>query len=109
MPMMTLFQADVGRSRLDVSGDVYAQSFVGNASTASKLATARTISLSGDASGSVSFDGSANASLSVTIADDSHNHTIANVDGLQTALNGKLASGANAVSASKLATARTIS
>jgi hypothetical protein len=33
-----------------------------------------------------------NASLSVTVADDSHNHTIANVDGLQTALNGKATS-----------------
>lgn len=76
---------------------------------ADKLTTARTISLAGDASGSISFDGSANKTLTVTIADDSHNHTIANVDGLQTALNGKLASGATAVAASKLATARTIS
>lgn len=32
-----------------------------------KLATARNISLSGDASGSVSFDGSANVSLPVTV------------------------------------------
>ena len=54
---------------------------------ADKLTTARTISLSGDATGSVSFDGSANKTLSVTVKDDSHNHTIANVDGLQTALN----------------------
>lgn len=61
----------------------------GNAGTATKLATARTISLTGDVTGSVSFDGSANASITATVADDSHNHTIANVDGLQTALNVK--------------------
>ena len=59
---------------------------------ADKWTTARTLSLSGDASGSVSWDGSANATLSVTVNDDSHNHTIANVDGLQTALDGKAAS-----------------
>ena len=46
----------------------------GNASTASKLATARTITLTGDASGSASFDGSANISIPVTIANDSHTH-----------------------------------
>jgi hypothetical protein len=80
-----------------------------NAVSASKLVTARTISLAGDVTGSVSFDGSANATITATIVDDSHNHTIANVDGLQTALDGKLATTANAVSASKLATARTIS
>ena len=38
----------------------------GNANAAVKLATARTISLTGDATGSVSFDGSANVSLSTT-------------------------------------------
>jgi len=67
-----------------------------------------TLTLSGDVSGSTTFTDMGNATLSVTIADDSHNHTIANVDGLQTALDGKLASGANAVSASTLATARSI-
>lgn len=40
----------------------------GNAGTATKLATARTLSLTGDATGSASFDGSANASIAVTIA-----------------------------------------
>ena len=47
---------------------------------ADKWTTARTLSLTGDASGSVSWDGSANASISVTVADDSHNHTLANID-----------------------------
>ena len=80
----------------------------GNASTANKLATARTITLGGDCSGSVSFDGSANVTLTATVKDDSHSHTIANIDNLQTTLNGKLGKSANAVSASKWATARTI-
>jgi microcystin-dependent protein len=41
---------------------------------APKWTTARTLSLSGDASGSVSWDGSGNATLSVTVADNSHSH-----------------------------------
>lgn len=64
-------------------------SVTGNAGTASKLQTARTITLAGDVSGSVSFDGSDNVSITTTIADDSHNHTIANIDNLQTTLNAK--------------------
>ena len=67
------------------------QSTTGNAATATKLATARTLSLTGDVTGSVSFDGSANASITATVADDSHNHIISNVDGLQTALDAKVA------------------
>ena len=63
------------------------------ASTAATLATARNIALSGDVSGSASFNGSANISITATVADDSHNHVISNVDGLQTALDGKQASG----------------
>ena len=45
-----------------------------NAVSASKWATARTISLAGDASGSVSIDGSANVTLTVAVANDSHTH-----------------------------------
>ena len=44
----------------------------------------QTITLSGDATGS------GTTSIVVTVADDSHNHIISNVDGLQTALDGKL-------------------
>lgn len=40
----------------------------GNAATASKLQTARTISLSGDVSGSTSFDGSVDKSITVTLS-----------------------------------------
>lgn len=68
--------------------------FAGTMTTAlaGKLSTSHdmTLTLSGDASGSATFTNMGNATLSVTVADDSHNHTIANVDGLQTALNAKL-------------------
>lgn len=40
----------------------------GNADTATKLATPRTVALTGDVTGSVSFDGSANVSIAATIA-----------------------------------------
>ena len=43
------------------------QSTTGNAATASKLQTARTISLTGKVTGSVSFDGSNNASIATAI------------------------------------------
>ena len=66
---------------------------VSTADEANTLATARTISLAGDVTGSTSFDGSANVSITATVADDSHNHIIANVDGLQAALDGKQAAG----------------
>ncbi len=46
-------------------------SITGNAATATKLQSARTISLTGDVTGSVSFDGSANASITATIAANS--------------------------------------
>ena len=62
---------------------------VNNATAADKLKTARAISLTGDATGSADFDGSAAISIAVTVADDSHNHIISNVDGLQDALDAK--------------------
>jgi hypothetical protein len=43
----------------------------GNAATATKLATSRTIELTGDVTGTASFDGSANASITATIAANS--------------------------------------
>ena len=55
----------------------------GNASTATsagKWTTARTLTLSGDLSGSVSIDGSANVVIAAAVVDDSHNHVIANID-----------------------------
>jgi hypothetical protein len=49
-----------------ITGDL-----TGNAATATKLATARTIALSGDVAGSASFDGSANVTITATIQADS--------------------------------------
>ena len=48
-----------------------AANFSGNAATATKLATARTISLTGSVTGSGSFDGSGNLSIATTT---NHNH-----------------------------------
>jgi len=58
----------------------------GKQASGSYLTGNQTITLSGDVSGS------GTTSIAVTIADDSHNHVISNVDGLQTALDAKLAS-----------------
>jgi hypothetical protein len=49
-----------------------------------------TITLAGDAAGSVTLTNLGSGTLTVTVNDDSHNHTIANVDNLQTTLDGKL-------------------
>ena len=57
----------------DVTGNVTGTSgsTTGNASTATTLQNARTISISGDVSGSVSFDGSASVDISATIQPNS--------------------------------------
>ena len=96
--------ANINLPGVNTSGN---QNTSGNAATATKLATARSITLGGDLSGSASFDGSANITITAVVADDSHNHTIANVDGLQTALDGK-ASLNGSVSTSFAASAVTI-
>ena len=49
---------------------------------ADKWTTARTLSLTGDVTGSVSWDGSANASITATVANNSHTHTVDNISGL---------------------------
>ena len=84
-----------GSSNIDLPGVNTAgnQNTTGRANTALHWATARTITLAGDLSGSVSIRGDANVTLTAAVADDSHNHTIANVDGLQTALNAKVDDG----------------
>lgn len=50
----------------DVTGDVTGNVF-GNADTATALETARTIALSGDVTGSVSFDGTSNVTITATV------------------------------------------
>ena len=74
---------------LTVDGTINA-TVVGTVGQADTLTTARTISLAGDVAGAANFDGSSNITITTVIADDSHNHTVANIDGLQTALDGKL-------------------
>lgn len=64
----------------DFSAGTITAALAGNSSTASKWATARTITLGGDATGSVSIDGSSNVTLTVAVVDDSHNHVIGNID-----------------------------
>jgi hypothetical protein len=66
---------------------IFSDDYHPNADT---LTTARTISLTGDVSGSTSFNGSANVSITATVADDSHNHIISNVDGLQGELDSRV-------------------
>ena len=78
--------ADINLAGVNTSGN---QDTSGNAATATALETSRTIQLSGDVTGNVSFDGSADATITAVVQDDSHNHTISNVDGLQTALDSK--------------------
>ena len=73
-------------------GDCY----YNKASVASKLETARTISLTGAVTGSGSFNGSANLSIATTV---NHTHNYA----------GSSSAGGAATSANKLTTARTIS
>ena len=79
----------------------------GNAGTATKLATARTISLSGDATGSTSFDGSANVSIATTLANSgvtagTYNSVTVNAKGIVTA-----ASNVASLSASNFVTRET--
>ena len=64
------FTAETGTYTISLP-DTISASITGNAATATKLATSRTIELTGDVTGSASFDGSATASISATIAANS--------------------------------------
>ena len=70
---VTQAQIDSWNAKADAAG--------GSVDSANKWKTARTITLSGDATGSVSIDGSQNVTLPVTILDNSHNHTWDNITG----------------------------
>lgn len=74
-------KAQVGLGNVDNTADADK-----NVLSATKWTTARTISLTGDVTGSTSIDGSGSVSITAVVADDSHNHVITNVDGLQDAL-----------------------
>ena len=60
-----------GNGYVNTSQRVFADNYHPNAD---KWTTARTITLNGDASGSVSIDGTANKTLTVAVANDSHTH-----------------------------------
>ena len=60
-------------------------SITGNAATASKWATARTLSLTGSVTGSVSIDGSGNVSMATTT---NHTHTFSSLTSKPTTLSG---------------------
>lgn len=51
----------------DIQADTFFGALSGNASTATALQTSRTIQLSGDVAGSVTFDGTANVNITATI------------------------------------------
>ena len=53
---------------------------LGNVTITTAATSDPTITLSGDASGSATLTNLGNATLAVTIADDSHNHVVANID-----------------------------
>lgn len=48
--------------------------------SAAKLTTARNIALAGDVTGSTSFDGSSNVSITTVVSDDSHNHSYSTIN-----------------------------
>jgi hypothetical protein len=62
---------------------------LGSISIATTATADPTLTINGDASGSATFTNLGNATLSLTIVDDSHNHVISNIDGLQNALDSK--------------------
>jgi hypothetical protein len=62
-PTSTVSGLTVGRLVANLTGDV-----TGNASTATALQTARTISITGDATWTVTFDGTANVTSGLTLA-----------------------------------------
>jgi len=68
-----------GKSATSHAHDTDYLGITATASNATKLATPRTISLTGDVTGSVSFDGSANAAITAVVGNDTHTHTWANI------------------------------
>jgi len=75
---------------------------LGSVSITTTATSDPTLTLAGDATGSATFTNLGNATLTVTVVDDSHNHIISNVDGLQTALDGKLSTSGKAADSNLL-------
>jgi hypothetical protein len=81
--VVTLVKGDVGLGNVDNTSDA-----AKNVLSATKLTTTRSIALSGDVTGSADFDGSANISITTTVANDSHTHAFANITSKPTTLSG---------------------
>lgn len=64
---VTLTKTDVGLGNVDNTADA-----AKSVASAGKLTTKRTISISGDGEGSVQFDGSANAEITLTVSESAH-------------------------------------
>ena len=93
------FDADAGTSNASVQAATFAGALSGNASTATKWATARTLSLTGEVTGSVSWDGSGNASLATTMNNNS-------LDDQYVTVGSRYAGNASALSAANKASIR---
>lgn len=74
-PAVGDFWNNAGVLKLSTAGGTKTIAFTdSNVSTASSWQSSRTITLAGDATGSVSIDGSSNATLTVSVVNDSHTH-----------------------------------
>jgi len=98
----------VGDFEGNVKGDVIAQDdatlvdsttkeFFGNADSADAWASTMTLTLGGDLTGNVSFDGSSGVTLSAEVANNSHNHVVNNItdftDGVEDSIDTLLING----------------
>lgn len=80
---VTLVKGDVGLGLVDNTADISKV-----VASAGKLTTARSIALTGDVTGTVNFDGSANASMVTAVGNDSHLHAFANLTSKPTTVSG---------------------
>ena len=100
---VTLAKSDVGLANVDNTADA-----AKNVLSATKLTAKRQISLSGDATGSVQFDGSANAEIAVTVKESAHAAAADHATAADSATNATHANSAdNATTASSANTAKT--
>lgn len=100
---VTLAKSDVGLANVDNTADA-----AKNVLSATKLTTKRQISLSGDATGSVQFDGSANAEIAVTVKESAHAAAADHATAADSATNATHANSAdNATTANSANTAKT--
>ena len=68
---VNITKANIGLGNVDNTADANK-----NVLTATKFSSSRTITLTGDVTGSASGDGSSGWSISTAVGDDSHNHTV---------------------------------